>query len=125
VRDVRNTAAGLAAALEAEHYGEPIPLTGHNLSVEALYTWLCEIGGVAPPRLVAPITLAVIATYWSEIALGALGLRTPLPALAPMLTMLHEAFDQGRVQAEFGITPRPLSATLADAIEWYRRIGYC
>ena len=125
VIDVRDTAAGLAAALEAEHYGEPIPLTGHNLSVEALYTWLCEIGGVAPPRLVAPITLAVIATCWTEIALGALGLRPPLPALAPMLTMLHEAFDQGRVQAELGITPRPLSATLADAIEWYRRIGYC
>jgi nucleoside-diphosphate-sugar epimerase len=125
VIDVRDTAAGLVAALEAEHYGEPIPLTGHNLSVEALYTWLCEIGGVAPPRLVAPITLAVIATFWSEIALGTLGLRPPLPALAPMLTMLHDSFDPGRVQSELGVTPRSLSSTLADAIEWYRRIGYC
>jgi dihydroflavonol-4-reductase len=125
VIDVRDTAAGLVAALEAEHYGEPIPLTGHNLSVEALYTWLCEIGGVAPPRLVAPISLAVIATYLSEIALSTLGLRPPLPALAPMLTMLLDSFDPGRVQAELGITPRPLSATLADAIEWYRLIGYC
>jgi dihydroflavonol-4-reductase len=125
VIDVRDTAAGLVVALEAEHYGEPIPLTGHNISVEALYTWLCEIGGVAPPRIVAPITVAVMATYWSEITLGAVGLRPPLPALAPMLTMLHDSFDAGRVQAELGITPRPLSATLADAIEWYRQIGYC
>jgi nucleoside-diphosphate-sugar epimerase len=125
VIDVRDTAAGLVAALEGGHYGEPIPLTGHNLSVEALYTWLCEIGGVAPPRLVAPATLAVIATYLSEIALGTLGIRPPLPALAPMLTMLHDSFDPGRVQAELGITPRPLSATLSEAIEWYRLIGYC
>jgi nucleoside-diphosphate-sugar epimerase len=42
-----------------------------------------------------------------------------------MLTMLHDSFDPSRVQAELGITPRPLSATLADAIEWYRLIGYC
>ncbi len=125
VIDVRDTAAGLVAALEAGHYGEPIPLTGHNLSVEALYTWLCEIGGVAPSQLVAPITLAVIASYLSEIALGTLGLHPPMPALAPMLTMVHDSFDPGRVQSELGITPRPLSATLTDAIEWYRSIGYC
>jgi hypothetical protein len=69
--------------------------------------------------------LAVVAAYVSEIALGTLGLRPPAPALAPMLTMLHDSFDPGRVQAELGIVPRPLSATLADAIEWYRLIGYC
>ncbi len=125
VIDVRDLAAGLVAALEAGHYGEPIPLTGHNLSVDALYTWLCEIGGVAPPATVAPLTLAVIATYWSEITLGAIGRRPPLPALAPMLTMMHESFDPGRVQLELGVNPRPLSATLTEAIEWYRSIGYC
>jgi dihydroflavonol-4-reductase len=125
VIDVRDMAAGLVAALEAGYYGDPIPLTGHNLSVETLYTWLCELGGVAPPWIVAPLTLAVLAAYCSEITLGAVGLRPPLPALAPMLTMLHDSFDTGRVQAQLGIAPRPLSATLADAIEWYRRIGYC
>jgi len=67
----------------------------------------------------------VIATYWSEIALGAIGRQPPLPTLAPMLTMLHDPFDTGRVQADVGIVPRPLSATLRDAIEWYRAIGYC
>ncbi len=125
VIDVREVAAGLVAALEAERYGEPIPLTGHNLSVESLYRWLCEIGGVAAPRLVAPITLTAIASYWSEVALGAVGMRPPLPAIAPLLTMMHDSFDTGRVQGELGITPRPLSATLRDAVEWYRRIGYC
>jgi nucleoside-diphosphate-sugar epimerase len=125
VIDVRDVAAGLITALESERFGEPIPLTGHNLSVEALYTWLCEIGGVAAPTLVAPLAMAVIATYWSEMTLNAIGRRPPLPALAPMLTMMHDSYDPGRVQAELRITPRPLSATLTDAIEWYRRIGYC
>jgi dihydroflavonol-4-reductase len=125
VIDVRDTAAGLVAALERERWGEPILLAGHNISVEALYTWICEIGGVMPPRVVAPITLGVIATYWSELALGAIGLPPPLPALAPMLTMLHDSFDSSPIQAELGIVPRPLSGTLRDAIDWYRHIGYC
>jgi dihydroflavonol-4-reductase len=125
VIDVRDVAAGLAAVLEAERYGEAIPLTGHNLSLESLYRWLCEIGGVAAPRLVAPMTLTAIASYWSEVALGAVGMRPPLPAIVPLLMMLHDSFDTGRVQAELGITPRALSGTLRDAIEWYRQIGYC
>ena len=125
VIDVREVAAGVAAALAAERYGEPIALTGHNLSVEALARWLCEIAGVAPPRLVAPVTLTAIASYWSELALGAAGLRAPLPAIAPLLTMMHDAFDAGRAQGELGITPRALSATLRDTVAWYRQIGYC
>jgi dihydroflavonol-4-reductase len=125
VIDVRDVAAGLVTALERERWGEPILLAGHNISVEALYTWICEIGGVMPPRIVAPITLGMIATYWSELALGAIGLAPPLPALAPMLTMLHDSFEPSRIQSELGIVPRSLSGTLRDAIDWYRQIGYC
>jgi dihydroflavonol-4-reductase len=125
VIDVRDVAIGLAAVLEHRHYGQPTLLAGHNLSIEALYTWICEIGGTSPPRIVAPIGLGAIATYWSEIALGAIGLSPPLPALAPMLTMLHQPFDPDPVQMTLGIVPRPLSQTLTDAIAWYRQIDYC
>jgi dihydroflavonol-4-reductase len=125
VIDVRDTAAGLIAAVERERWGVPILLAGHNISVEALYTWICEIGGVMPPRLVAPITLGMIATYLSELAFGAIGQPPPLPALAPMLTMLHDSFDPSPIQAELGIVPRALSGTLRDAVAWYRQIGYC
>jgi dihydroflavonol-4-reductase len=125
VIDVRDVAIGLTTALEHERYGKPTLLAGHNLSIEALYTWICEIGGTSPPRIVAPIGLGAIATYWSEIAFGAIGLSPPLPALAPMLTMLHEPFDPDPIQMAFGIVPRPLSQTLADAIAWYRQIDYC
>jgi dihydroflavonol-4-reductase len=125
VIDVRDAAAGLIAALENEHYGEPILLAGHNISVEALYTWICEMGGITPPRATAPISLGVIAAYWSEVALDAIGLSPPLPVLAPMLTILHDSFDPSSIQTELGIMPGPLSRTLSDAIKWYRQIGYC
>jgi nucleoside-diphosphate-sugar epimerase len=54
-----------------------------------------------------------------------MGATPPLPALAPMLTMLHDSFDPSDLQMELDITPRPLSQTLTDAIDWYRQIGYC
>jgi dihydroflavonol-4-reductase len=125
VIDVRDIALGLVAGLQAGRHGEPILLAGHNISVEALYTWICEIGGVAPPTLVAPITMGVVATYLNEVMAGATGSIPPLPALAPMLTMLHDSFDPSDLQVELGIAPRPLSRTLTDAIDWYRQIGYC
>ncbi len=125
VIDVRDVAAAIVAALAAGRFGEPIALTGHNLSNELLYGWICELGGVRAPRLVAPATLGVIAAWWGEVAATAAGIRPPLPALAAMLTMLHDSFDLSAAQRDLGVTPRPLSATLADTIAWYRRIGYC
>ncbi len=125
VIDVRDVAAGLVAALEHEYYGTPILLSGHNISVAALYTWVSEMGGIRPPRFVAPIALGAIAAYCGEIALGMIGQTPSLPALAPMLTLLHDAFDPSPIQTELAMTLLPLSRTLTDAIEWYREIGYC
>jgi dihydroflavonol-4-reductase len=125
VIDVRDVAVGLMAALEAQRYGEPILLSGHNISNEALFQWICEIGGVRPPGIVAPSLLSVVASYWTEITMEMAGLRPPLPALAAMLTYMHEWLPASRTQTELGIVPRPLSATITDSIKWYAEIGYC
>jgi dihydroflavonol-4-reductase len=125
VIDVRDVAAAIVAALEAERYGEPIALTGHNISNEALYRWICDLGGVRPPRFIAPAVISVVAAWCGELAATAAGMRPPIPALAAMLTMLHDSFDLSAAQRDLGVTPRPLSATLVDTIDWYRQIGYC
>ncbi len=125
VVDVRDVARVAIGALEAERWGEPIAVVGHNLSLQALIEWICELGGAAPPRLVAPAALGVAAAWWSEAAFGAIGRPAPAPALAAMLTVMHDAVDPGPAQLDLGGAPRPLSVTLADAIAWYRAIGYC
>lgn len=125
VIDVRDVAIGVVSALEQERYGEPIPLTGHNISNEGLFRWICEIGEVRPPRLVGSSGAAVIATYLTEISLRALRVETPLPALIAMLTYMHGYLAPSAAQVELGVALRPLSATLLDTISWYRRIGYC
>ncbi len=125
VIDVRDVARGLVAAVETRRFGEPILLAGHNISNEALFNWICEIARVRPPGIVAPALLSVVTSYWTELTMGTLGLRAPLPALAAMLTYMHQWLSAGPAQTELGIVPRPLSATLAESIKWYVQIGYC
>jgi dihydroflavonol-4-reductase len=126
VIDVREVATGIVAALEAKRYGEPILLSGHNVSTEALFARICEIGGRSPaPRVYVPAAAAMLASYWTEVGLGILGQRTPLPSLAPTLAYAHEWLSTGSAQIELNVVARSLSETLSDSLEWYKQIGYC
>lgn len=125
VVDVRDVARTAVAAIDAARHGEPIAVVGHNLPLHMLCGWLCEMAGVAAPKAMAPAPFSVAAAWWSEAAFGALGRRSPLPALAAILTAMHDARDPSPLQLDLGPAPRPLSATLADTLAWYRSIAYC
>lgn len=125
VIDVRDVAIAIVNALEQERYGGPFPLIGHNISNEILFRWICEMGGVHPPRFTALSGAAVIATYLSEVGLRTIGVEPPLPALVAMLTYMHGYMAPSDAQIDLGVTLRPLSRTLLETIEWYRTIGYC
>lgn len=125
VIDVRDVARAAIGALHTGRYGEPIALVGHNLPLHMLSEWICELGGAAPPRMVAPAAFGAAAAWWIEAAFGAIGRQPPVPALAAILTLMHDASDPSPLQLDLGGAPRPLSATLADTIAWYRAIGYC
>jgi len=42
-----------------------------------------------------------------------------------MMATLFDYIVSGNELQKLGITPRPLSETLVDAIKWYRQVGYC
>jgi nucleoside-diphosphate-sugar epimerase len=123
--DVRDVADATIAALKAKKFGDPIPLSGHNISVDMLFSWICEIGQVRPPRTYIPASLAVAGSYWAELALALLGQSTPVPSVFLMLASALDCPAPDRRQIELGIAPRPLSGAILDAVDWYRRIGYC
>ena len=123
--DVRDVADAVVSALMAEKFGEPIPLSGQNISVDMLCSWICEIGRVPPPRTRIPSSLAVAGSYAAELALAIIGQDTPLPSIFLMLADAIDCPAADRRQLDLGIAPRPLYETLLDAIDWYRSIGYC
>lgn len=125
VIDVREVAKGIVKALEADRYGTPTLLSGHNISLQALFSWIAQIGGVRPPSLTVPSGLGTFATYFAELGLSFTGLKTSMASLALMLIYEHDWMPPCEALRELGVTVRPLSETLIDSVRWYRRIGYC
>ena len=125
VIDVRDVAAAICAALDSELYGEPLQMSGHDISTEELYSQICKLGGVPSPRISTATTVALAGAYAMELMLGTIGEKTRLPAGGMMMATLFDYMVSGNELRELGITPRPLTETLVDAIKWYRQVGYC
>ena len=125
VIDVRDVAAGIVAAIDAEGYGEPIQMGGHDVLTGDLYSLICELGGVAPPMISTATSLALAGAYSAELVLGAIGEKTMLPAGGMMMATMFDYMAPSRELELLGIKPRPLNETIVDAIKWYRQIGYC
>jgi dihydroflavonol-4-reductase len=125
VVDVREVGTALVAALDRGPFGEPIPVSGHNLPIASLHRWICELAGVEPPRWRLPARLSLGPALAAEAGLALLG-RPPLfPALVAMLVLRQEWRAPSTVQIALGAAPRALSATLADSLRWYRGLGVC
>jgi dihydroflavonol-4-reductase len=125
VIDVRDVAAAILAALDANRCGEPIQMSGHNISTAGLYSLICEFGKVPRPRLSTPASFALASAYTMELMLGTVGEKPLLPSGGMMMATMFDYLSPSRQLEELGVTLRPLSETLVDAIKWYRQIGYC
>jgi dihydroflavonol-4-reductase len=124
VVDVRDVARGAVAALEAELYGQPILLAGHDIRADHLSARACQLAGRRPPILRASTRAAATAFYWTEWFFEAMGRRAPFPSLPALLLCEARATGIGDAQRALGVMPRPLDETLRDAIEWYWQLGY-
>ena len=125
VIDVREVASGMIAAIESRRFGERLLFSGHNISTQMLFRWICEIGCAEPPTFSAPSWMAVVAGYLAEAVLGYPSGETALKSLAPMLVYQHEWMPPSMALLDLGVRVRPLSETLQDSVSWYRSIGYC
>ena len=125
VLDVREVASGLVSAVEARLYGRPMLFSGHNVSGDLLFRWICEIGGASPPPLSGPLWAGAFGGYWLEAIFRAGRASPPFDSLAAMVAYQHEWMPPSRALRDLGITIRPLYETLVDSVEWYREIEYC
>ncbi|MDI1444179.1 NAD-dependent epimerase/dehydratase family protein [Polyangium sp. 6x1] len=120
VIDIRDAAAAIRGALEAEAFGTPIPITGHDVPADALAARICQLAGVRPPPLRASARLSAASAFWMEAALSLGGRPSPLPSLSLLLVLDAYAMGPPIATTRFGEGVRPLDETLRDAIAWYR-----
>lgn len=123
--DVRDVAIAVRKIYEKRLFGHPILLAGHSLPFGAYFSAIAKQAGRRPPRLAAPASLGVLALWTAERALAPLGKRPPWPSLSMFIVSECGAIQRSVEQNQLGVTPRPVSETVADALTWYRSIGHC
>ncbi len=125
VIDVRDVARAARLALEQRLFGQPIALAGHDSRTDLLAAQVCRLAGVAAPRRRWSGRLAAGGMLCAEAGWALLGRPSLVPALGSLLVLDSHAMPPSDAQRRLGVLPRPLAETLRDALDWYRRIGYC
>jgi dihydroflavonol-4-reductase len=117
VVDVRDVAAAHVAAVEQGRPGERYILGGENMSMRHMLTLMARQAGRRPPWLRLPSRLVEAA----GILAGRLGILG-----GDMLQSIRyfQPLDTGKARAGLGLTCRPFTETLCDALAWFREHGY-
>lgn len=121
---VEDVAEGHLLALEQGKPGERFILGGENLTLKQILVQIAEATGRPAPRIQVPhevvMPIAAMAEMWGRISH-----REPFVTLDGVrLARKKMFFTSARAAARLGYRPRPASAAIVDAIDWFDRHGY-
>ncbi|HSW10826.1 MAG TPA: SDR family oxidoreductase [Bacillota bacterium] len=118
--DVRDVAAGMAAAAARGRAGRSYILSGQRLAVRQILAILAELTGAPVPRLRIP-------RWCAYPAAGLLTLYGRLAGTRPLLTRdsvytlgSNSHISHARAARELGFRPHPVRGAIADAVAWFR-----
>jgi dihydroflavonol-4-reductase len=123
---VDDVADGHLLAFQRGRTGERYVLGGTNMTLREILWEIASIAGRRPPRIRLPIALvlpvACIAETWARVA----GRREPRIMLDGVrMARKNMFFSSERARRELGYDPRPVREALREAVDWFRRNGYC
>jgi dihydroflavonol-4-reductase len=121
---VDDVAAGHLAALERGKIGERYILGGHNVHLSEMLAAIATLMGRRPPRVRMPRAAIVPLAITAEAIARFTG-REPLVTLdALRMSKYRMFFTSAKAERDLGMTARPFTEALADAIAWFRAAGY-
>ncbi|MBA4062680.1 MAG: epimerase [Isosphaera sp.] len=123
--DVRDVAAGTAAAAERGRPGVRYLLGAENWSVRSVFGHLAALTGLPEPRWRVPYPVALAAAYVSEFVADVFTGEVPAATVTGVkLTRRRMHFDAAASLAELGVAPRPVRESVAEAVAWFREQGW-
>jgi dihydroflavonol-4-reductase len=123
--DVRDVADGLIRVMECGQFGRRYLLGHENLSVLAVFQRLATLTGLPAPTRRVPYLVALAAAHLSEMVADLFTRRCPAATITGVrLAGRRMHFNASRSLEELGLRPRPIDQSLADAVAWYREIGW-
>jgi dihydroflavonol-4-reductase len=118
VVDARDVALGHWLAAERGRAGQRYILGGRDIELGELLARLGEIAGVPMPKRRVPYALALASAYVGEWIADHVTHRAPAaPVTGVRLAGADVRFDNRATRAALAWTPRPVDASLADAID--------
>jgi hopanoid-associated sugar epimerase len=121
---VDDCADGHLAALDRGRIGERYILGGQNVSLSAMLAGIATLLGRRPPRIRMPRAAIVPLAVTAETIARFTG-REPLVTLdALRMSKYRMFFTTAKAERDLGLTARPFTEALADAIAWFRGAGY-
>ncbi|RJO65272.1 MAG: NAD-dependent epimerase/dehydratase family protein [Myxococcales bacterium] len=126
VVDVRDVAESHVALLQKGRRGERYILGGANTTAAQLVSLIAKAAHVKPPAWKAPLWLAEFAAELSEAVNGSVlnRARPGIPRVAIELVKYSQHMNDAKARRELGHASRPLEETVADAVAWFKDLGY-
>jgi dihydroflavonol-4-reductase len=123
--DVRDVAEGMVRAVEHGRTGRRYLLGHENLSIRSLFGLLAQLTGVPEPHRRIPYFVALTAAYISEWIANVITHRPPAATVTGVqLTRRVMHFNPHQSLEELGLKPRPVKDSLAEAVAWFRKVGW-
>src|SRR5262245_11435340 len=123
--DVRDVATGMIAAMERGRPGVRYLLGAENWSIRSVFKYLAKLTVLPEPKWRVPYPLALTAAYISELVADGVTGRIPAATVTGVrLTRRRMHFDASRSLAELGISPRPARDSIAEAVAWFKEVGW-
>ena len=123
--DVRDVAEGMARVMDVGRPGRRYLLGGENLTIREVFALLADLTKVPGPRWRVPYGLALAAGYVGEFVADLFTHRPPAATVTGVrLTRRVMRFDPRRTCEELQWRPGPVRQALADALAWYREVGW-
>ena len=123
--DVRDVALGMILAMERGQPGRRYLLGAENWSIRSVFNHLAKLTGLPEPRWRVPYPVALAAAYVSEFLAYLVTHEIPAASITGVkLTRRRMHFDATRSLHELGLKPRPVSESLAEAVAWFRSVGW-
>jgi dihydroflavonol-4-reductase len=121
---VDDVADGHLAALDRGRIGERYILGGQNVHLSQMLGTIATLLGRRPPRIKMPRAPIVPLALAAETLARFTG-REPLVTMdALRMSKYQMFFTAAKAERELGLTARPFTQALADAIGWFRGAGY-
>ncbi len=123
--DVRDVAAGMIRAMDHGRPGVRYLLGAENWSIRLVFGYLARLTDLPQPRWRVPYPVALAAAYVSEWVADAVTGTIPAATVTGVkLTRRRMHFDASRSLTELGLTPRPVTESITEAVDWFRAVSW-